>query len=43
MDQNRCDAKQAFEVLRQASNNRNIKLRDIAAEIVTAVSSEPRG
>ena len=30
-----------FEVLRTASQNRNVKLRDIAAEIVTAVSGQP--
>lgn len=40
MGQNRCDADTAFAVLRAASQNRNIKLRDIAAEIITAVSSK---
>ncbi len=38
MAQNRCDADQAFHVLRTASQNRNVKLRIVAAEIVTAVS-----
>jgi GAF domain-containing protein len=41
MGQNRCTADEAFEVLRTASQNRNVKLRDIAAEIVTAVSGQP--
>jgi GAF domain-containing protein len=38
MDQQRCDAAQAFAVLRQASQHRNLKLRDIAVELVTTVS-----
>jgi GAF domain-containing protein len=38
MAQQRCDAAVAFDLLRRASQNRNIKLRDLAAEIVTAVS-----
>lgn len=41
MDQNRCDAGQAFETLRRASNNRNVKLRDLAAEIVASVAERP--
>lgn len=41
MGQNRCDADAAFAVLRTASQNRNIKLRVIAAEIITAVSRKP--
>ncbi len=41
MGQNRCTAHQAFEVLRTASQNRNVKLRDIAAEMVTAVGGQP--
>lgn len=41
MGQNRCTADEAFEVLRTASQNRNVKLRDIAADIVTAVSGRP--
>ncbi|MDP9825063.1 GAF and ANTAR domain-containing protein [Kineosporia succinea] len=35
MAQNRCDAEQAFEVLRIASMGRNVKLRDLARDIVT--------
>jgi len=38
MGQNRCDADTAFAVLRAASQHRNIKLRVVAAEILTAVS-----
>jgi AmiR/NasT family two-component response regulator len=40
MGQNRCTADEAFEVLRTASQNRNVKLRDIAADMVTAVSGQ---
>ncbi|HYZ08667.1 MAG TPA: GAF and ANTAR domain-containing protein [Pseudonocardiaceae bacterium] len=41
MAQNRCDADQGFDLLRAASQNRNVKLRTVAAEIVTAVSGKP--
>jgi transcriptional regulator with GAF, ATPase, and Fis domain len=41
MGQQRCTAGAAFDLLRQASQNRNRKLRDIAAEIITNVSGEP--
>jgi GAF domain-containing protein len=41
MGQQRCTASAAFDLLRQASQHRNRKLRDIAAEIVTNVSGEP--
>jgi GAF domain-containing protein len=40
MGQNRCTADKAFEVLRTASQNRNVKLRVIAAEMITAVSGQ---
>ena len=44
MDQNRCNAEEAFQILRTASNHRNVKLRVIASDIVEAVgSSPPRG
>jgi len=39
MVQNRCDAEKAFEILRQASMGRNVKLRDVAIDMVTRVSS----
>jgi GAF domain-containing protein len=38
MAQNRCDAAKAFAVLRKASQNRNLKLRDVAKDIVRAVA-----
>jgi GAF domain-containing protein len=41
MGQNRCDANAAFNVLRRASQNRNIKLRQVAADLVEAVSGHP--
>jgi GAF domain-containing protein len=41
MGQQRCTATAAFNLLRQASQHRNRKLRDIAAEIVTNVSGQP--
>ena len=41
MGQNRCTADEAFEVLRSISQNRNVKLRDIAADMITAVSGQP--
>jgi hypothetical protein len=41
MGQQRCTANVAFDLLRQASQNRNRKLRDVAADIITKVSGEP--
>jgi GAF domain-containing protein len=41
MAEQRCGAAQAFDVLRRASQNRNIKVRDIAARIVTGVTGQP--
>lgn len=41
MAESRCDAEQAFAALTRASNNRNRKLRDLAAEIVTRVGGRP--
>jgi GAF domain-containing protein len=41
MAQQRCTAVTAFDLLRHASQNRNRKLRDIAADIITKVSGEP--
>jgi GAF domain-containing protein len=39
--QNRCTVDEAFDVLGSISENRNVTLRDIAAEMVTAVSGQP--
>ncbi len=41
MAQNRCNSDDAFDVLRRASQHRNIKLRQVAADIVTAVGGRP--
>ena len=41
MAQNRCNAQTAFDVLRAASQRGNVKLRAIAAEIVTGVGGPP--
>ena len=43
MAQRRCDAQEAFEILRQAWNNRNVKVAAIAAAIVAGVSGRPPG
>jgi GAF domain-containing protein len=39
--QNRCDADEAFEILRRASMGRNVKLRDIAAGLVAGAAGRP--
>ena len=36
-----CSTEEAFDVLKRASNNRNVKLRDVAAEIVQHVHPAP--
>jgi GAF domain-containing protein len=41
MDQQHCDAHQAFMILRDASQHRNKKLSEVAALIITAVSGSP--
>ncbi len=41
MAQQRCTATAAFDLLRQASQHRNRKLRDVAADIITHVTGEP--
>ncbi|WP_411375284.1 ANTAR domain-containing protein [Arthrobacter sp. MPF02] len=38
MAQNRCSQAEAFKVLREASNTRNMKLRDVASVVVTSVA-----
>jgi len=40
MAQNRCTSEEAFGLLCQASQHRNVKLRQVATDIVTAVSGE---
>jgi hypothetical protein len=40
MAQNRCGRDAAFSVLTQASNHRNVKLRDVAAGVIASVSGE---
>lgn len=40
--QNRVDAEGAFAVLRRMSQNRNVKLRDVAAQLVADFSTQPR-
>jgi len=41
MAQQRCGAGEAFDILRRASQKRNVKLRELAAEIVSKVSGQP--
>jgi GAF domain-containing protein len=41
MGQQRCNATTAFDLLRQASQHRNRKLRNIATDIITNVTGEP--
>ncbi|MGW7281816.1 GAF and ANTAR domain-containing protein [Streptomyces sp. NPDC054844] len=41
MAQQRCDAEQAFGILRSASQNRNIKLRDLCRDLVTSIGGRP--
>lgn len=40
MARERCTQARAFSILRSASQNSNVKLRDIASEIVTSISGE---
>ncbi len=41
MGQNRCSQQEAFETLRRASNSRNVKVRDLAGEMVQRLNGEP--
>jgi GAF domain-containing protein len=41
MAREHCNQARAFEILRTASQHRNVKLRDVASAIVTSVSGEP--
>jgi GAF domain-containing protein len=42
MAQNRCSQESALKILKIASSTRNIKLRDVAAAIVSSVSQDPQ-
>jgi GAF domain-containing protein len=41
MAQQRCSSDEAFDILRRASQRRNVKLRDVAAGIVMGISGQP--
>jgi AmiR/NasT family two-component response regulator len=41
MAQQRCIATDAFAILRAASQNRNVKLRQVAEQIVTGFTGRP--
>jgi AmiR/NasT family two-component response regulator len=41
MARQRRSAAEAFDILRRASQNRNVKFRDVAASIVTGVTGQP--
>jgi len=41
MGREQCTQARAFDILRSASQHRNVKLRDIAGAIITSVSGEP--
>ncbi|NUR87479.1 MAG: ANTAR domain-containing protein, partial [Nonomuraea sp.] len=43
MAQRRCGSQQAFEILRHVSQDRNVKLHQVAAVIVEKVSGHPPG
>jgi ANTAR domain-containing protein len=42
MAQQRCTAADAFAIVRTASLNRNIKLHQVAEQIVTGITGRPR-
>ena len=41
MGQQRCTAAEAFAVIRSASQNRNLKIREIAEQIITSITGQP--
>jgi AmiR/NasT family two-component response regulator len=43
MAQQRCSARTAFDLLRKASQARNIKLRDVATGIIASVERDTSG
>ncbi|BCW68096.1 ANTAR domain-containing protein [Arthrobacter sp. NicSoilB4] len=40
MAQNRCGREAAFKILRNTSNNRNLKIRDVAAAVVASIAGD---
>lgn len=42
MAQNRCGRETAFSILTRASSTRNVKLREVAATVITSISGEDR-
>ncbi|WP_211882540.1 ANTAR domain-containing protein [Pseudarthrobacter albicanus] len=40
MAQNRCSRAAAFKILRNTSNNRNIKIRDVAASLISSIAGD---
>lgn len=42
MAQNRCSQEAAFKILKIASSTRNLKLRDVAATVVSSLSQDPK-
>ncbi|ALU39680.1 hypothetical protein AS188_07860 [Kocuria flava] len=41
MGQNRCTQEKTFEILRAASSHRNVKLRELVADLVAQVGKGP--
>ncbi|MFY9774201.1 MAG: ANTAR domain-containing protein [Trebonia sp.] len=41
MTQQRCTATEAFDILRSASQNRNVKVREIADQIIASIAGQP--
>ncbi|MEV5428037.1 GAF and ANTAR domain-containing protein [Streptomyces sp. NPDC052701] len=41
MGQQRCPAHEAFDLLRRASQRRNVKLRDLCTELITSIGGSP--
>ncbi|KRE91564.1 response regulator receiver protein [Arthrobacter sp. Soil764] len=42
MAENRCSREEAFNILTRASSTRNIKLRDVAASVISSISGEEK-
>lgn len=41
MAQQRCSAEDAFDLLRKASQHRNVKMRDLCVELLTSIAGKP--